>query len=247
MWGMNESKVNRIQKMAKISPFQQVHERLGATFDQYDGWQLPRDFGNPLSEQTAIENHCAAVDLSSFGRICLKGPDGLELLEKAGIRAEQPLTDGSWRWARQNGQTLRIGKIPGEVVILTLPGQDQALLETFERIGRLQTPDTDVINLSNSTAMLGLYGPSSVQSVAPVLPFDLKPLGPGGVLKISFFMMNLILFRGSWLDNEGLELLCPAAAGPMAAGSITKARQKHNIIPAGMIALRESLKNKELL
>jgi aminomethyltransferase len=233
--------------MAKISPFQQVHERLGASFDQFDGWQLPSDFGNPQSEQAAIENHCAAVDLSSFGRISLKGPDGEELAAKAGIRTKQPITEGRWQWAQQNSQTLRIGKILGEVVILTLPGQDQALLTILNRIAEIQTPDTDVIDLSDNTAMLGLYGPSSIQSVTSILPFDPEPLEPGGILKISFFMMNLILFRGSWLDSEGLELLCPAAAGPMAAGSIAKAHQKHNITPAGMIALREALKNKDLL
>lgn len=238
--------------MVKVSPFQQVHERLGASFDQFDGWQLPRDFGSPRSEQTAIENRCAAVDLSSFGRISLKGPDGEELAAAAGIRTEQPLIEGRWQWAQQqNGQTkpirLRIGKILGEVVILTLPGQDQALLTTLNRIGEIQTPDTAVIDLSDNTAMLGLYGPSAFESVAPILPFDLEELEPGGILRISFFMMNLILFRGSWLDSEGLELLCPAVAGPMAAGSIAKVHQKHNITPAGMIALREALKNKDLL
>jgi len=237
--------------MAKISPFQQVHQRLGAAFEEFDGWQLPRDFGSPQSEQAALQSECAALDLSSFGRISLKGPGAEQLATEAGICPEQPITEGRWSWAKMNNQTnpmrLRIGKILGEVVILTLPGQDQAILTALRQTAEHGFADTAVIDLSDNTAMLGLYGPSALESVLPILPFEMDPLEPGGIIRVSIFMMNLILFRGSWLDAEGLELLCPASAGPLAAGAIAKARDKHKITPAGMLALREALKNKDLL
>lgn len=228
-----------------------MHQRLGAAFEEFDGWQLPRDFGSVQSEQDALHSHCAAIDLSSFGRISLKGPGSEPLTAEIGIRAEQPITEGRWCWAvrdAENGPVhLRIGKILGEIVILTLPGHDQILLKTLRETAEKQAEDTAIIDLSDNTAMLGLYGPSSYQSVTSILPYELDQLQPGGIIRISVFMMNLILFRGSWLDAEGLELLCPASAGPLAAGTIAKAHQKHNITPAGMLALREALKNKDLL
>lgn len=233
--------------MTKISPFHQIHQNLGAAFDEFDGWHLPRDFGSPQTEQNAILNHCAAVDLSNFGRISVKG-DWQPLLDKAGIRPSVPLAEGRWCWAAQNGQShLRIGKIGSEVLILTLPGRDRTLLSRLRQIADALNPPPAVLDLSDSTGMLGLYGPNAFRSAARIVPFELEELQPEGLMKISLFMFNLFVLRGSWLNSDGLELLCPASAGTLAAGSIAKAGQKYNITPAGMTAFRELLAQKNLL
>ncbi|HOQ05417.1 MAG TPA: hypothetical protein PKY88_09425 [Anaerohalosphaeraceae bacterium] len=233
--------------MTKISPFHQIHQTLGAAFEEFDGWHLPRDFGSPQTEQNALLNHCAAVDLSSFGRISVKG-DWQPLLDKAGIQLSASLREGQWCWAAQNGHAhLRIGKIGSEVLILTLPGRDRALLSRLGQIAAGLNPPPSVLDLSDSTGMLGLYGPNAFRSAARIVPFDLEDLQPEGLMKISLFMFNLFVLRGSWLDSDGLELLCPASAGTLAAGSIAKAGQKYNITPAGMTAFRELLAQKNLL
>jgi glycine cleavage system aminomethyltransferase T len=74
-----------------------------------------------------------------------------------------------------------------------------------------------------------------------VLPFDIDHLDHGEAAKMSFMMLSFTLIRGSWLAGEGLELICPAAAGSLAAGAIAKYRHKHNITPAGMACLQTAL------
>lgn len=59
--------------MAKVSPFETVHKQLGARFGEFDGWTLPADFGDVQVETEALRSHCAVVDLSSFGRLSIKG------------------------------------------------------------------------------------------------------------------------------------------------------------------------------
>ncbi|HRU15345.1 MAG TPA: hypothetical protein P5017_06470 [Anaerohalosphaeraceae bacterium] len=237
--------------MAKVSPFQQAHNRLGAVFGEFDGWTLPSDFGDSQSEQDAILNHCAAVDLSSFGRICLKGSHTEILLQQADIQLPSPLSDGRWCWAVKNGDgrpgRLRIGKIGSEIIILTLPGRDKTLLAELKQISEKMNLQNTILDVSENTGMLGLYGPNAFRLVRQLLPFDLEDLQSEGVTRISLFMLNFVVFRGSWLDIDGLELVCPASAGPLAAGSIAKAREKYNITPAGMAAFREILKQKNLL
>ena len=46
-----------------------------------------------------------------------------------------------------------------------------------------------------------------------------------------------------WLGTDGLELICPAQAGPIAAGAVAKYRHKYNITPAGMDALLAAIAN----
>ena len=59
--------------MLKKSPFEAVHRQLDARFGEYAGWSLPADYGDPQTEARAIAEHCALVDLSSFGRLYLQG------------------------------------------------------------------------------------------------------------------------------------------------------------------------------
>src|SRR5690554_3279985 len=109
--------------MAKISPFNTVHKQLGARFDEFDGWTLPADFGDASIETNALRSHCAVVDLSSFGRLSLSGPDAAtcanRLLEKG------KLFDQRWKWATlsQTGINLpcRLGRLNGEVFVFTPP------------------------------------------------------------------------------------------------------------------------------
>mgnify|MGYP000479040949 CR=1 FL=1 len=94
-----------------------------------------------------------------------------------------------------------------------------------------------VTNVTDKTAMLGLYGPGAIDSVKDILPFDISDLEHGDIRKMSFFMIPFTLMRGSWLNGDGLELICPATAGPLAAGAVAKYRHKKHLTPAGMNSL----------
>lgn len=109
-----------------------------------------------------------------------------------------------------------------------------------------QNGESSLTDLTDRTGLLALYGPKAVESVAPLLPLDLDSLPRRGMMKLSFFMMNLIVFRGSWLDGDGLELICPASAAPLAGGAIAKYHEKQNIRPAGMACLKDKLRKAGL-
>jgi glycine cleavage system aminomethyltransferase T len=232
--------------MPKTSPFEGVHRQLGATFDEYDGWQLPADFGDQKAETKAIQEHCAVVDLSSFGRITLKGSNLKEGLESCFKERKGSFFEDRWTWGRMaaGGKPVlcRVARMNGEFLLLTPPGQDQAVQETVEKA---LSGSATVTNITEKTAMLGLYGPSAFESMRGVLPFSIDELEQGDVSRMSFFMMSFTMLRGSWIGGEGLELICPAAAGPLAAGAVVKYRHKHNITPAGMVCLRSAMERME--
>lgn len=232
--------------MPKTSPFEGVHRQLGAKFEEYDGWLLPSDFGDNAAELKAIEEHCAVVDLSSFGRIMLKGSGLKEALEGCFTDRKGSFFEDRWTWgniATDSGQTLcRVARLNGDFMLLTPPATDAAVQSAVEK--RLSGSGT-VTNITEKTAMLGLYGPSAFESMRGVLPFSIDELDPGDVSRMSFFMLSFTILRGSWLGGEGLELICPASAGPLAAGAVAKYRHKHNITPAGMTCLRSAMERMQ--
>lgn len=226
--------------MAKVSPFETVHKQLGARFGEFDGWTLPADFGDVQVETEALRSHCAVVDLSSFGRLSIKGSGAAAFA--SGLLDHGKVFDGQWKWATlaKAGMNLpcRMGRINGEVFVFTPPGTVEGAAEALERTAGGQGADVSVANLTDKTAMLGLYGPGAMDSVRDVLPFDLSDFESGDIRRMSFFMISFTLMRGSWLtQGDGLELICPATAGPLAAGVIAKYRHKKDLTPAGMNSL----------
>ena len=230
------------------SPFEGVHRQLGARFDHYDGWSLPADFGNIEAESEALRNHCAAVDLCSFGRIQIKGTGSKDFINRVFRTDSGHLSMDQWAWAKTNTQDgrellCRIVRTNGDFLLITRPSESEAVCEI---VSSASDDGVEMIDMTTKTAMLGLYGPQSFDSMRGVLPFDIDHLDLGDASKMSFFMMSFTLIRGSWLGDEGLELICPASAGPLAAGAIAKYRHKHNITPAGMNCLRAAMAEKTI-
>ncbi len=226
----------------KTSPFDPVHRQLDANFGEYAGWSLPADFGDPQVETEAIHSHCAVVDLCSFGRIYLKGDKTRDVLSNVFTEKSGSFSADSWVWVRgafAGADVLcRVVRINSDFIVLTPPEQTETVKKSLESASNGMV---SVADMTEKTAMLGLYGPAAFESMRGVLPFDIDHLDVGDVDKMSFFMIPFTLMRGSWTAGDGLELICPAQAGPVAAGAVAKYRQKHNITPAGMDCLMAAM------
>jgi glycine cleavage system aminomethyltransferase T len=155
------------------------------------------------------------------------------------------LFDQRWKWATlsQTGINLpcRLGRLNGEVFVFTPPGTAEGAAEALGRYAQSTGHNISVSDVTDKTAMLGLYGPSAVDSVKDVLPFDISDLEDGDMRQMTFFMISFTLMRGSWLSGDGLELICSATAGPLAASVVAKYRHKRNLTPAGMNSLLSAM------
>ncbi len=230
--------------MSLSSPFEAVHERVGANFAEYDGWRLPKDFGDPAAERAALENGCAAFDLSSFGRIAIKG-DGAEQAVGDLVGNQTPLpADGQWVWAKLTAanKRLRIGRVKGGYLVLTPPQQRQEVLAAVQSSAKeKQLTGLSIADLTEKTAMLGIYGPRAVEALNNILPFNVSAVEPDSITVMSFFMISITIIRGAWTGGDGTELICPASAAPMAAGAVAKYHARENITPAGMDCLVDAM------
>ncbi len=230
--------------MSLSSPFERVHERMGARFNEYDGWRLPADFGDPAAENVALQTGSAAFDLSSFGRIAVKGGDAERLVSALAGETALP-HDEQWRLIPDldGSGPLRIGCVKGGWLILTLPWRRADVIERINSLAASAEPSgVSIADMTEKTAMLGIYGPKSFAAIAKILPFDLSDLAPGGIRAMSFLMITITILRGGWTRADGVELICPAPAAPMAAAAVAKYQQRENIVPAGMDCLADALK-----
>lgn len=206
---------------------------------EYDGWRLPSGYGSIETERQALKSHCAAFDLSGFGRLSVKGSDATKLLENIGFSNLPMRASQEWKWVNNGSQRHRIAALQSEYVVFSMLGAD--FLSKIHDLAEKSNLDVQIADLSEKTALLGLYGPMAFTSMTKLLPFDIDELEPGAAMPFSFFMINFTLLRGSWLDGEGLELMGPVSTAGLVGGAITKYHKKYNITPAGMECLLSAM------
>ncbi|MHC4721686.1 MAG: hypothetical protein ACYS6I_03145 [Planctomycetota bacterium] len=230
--------------MAKSSPLEGVHKALGANFAEYDGWWLPADFGDRSAEAEALAEGCAAFDLSSFGRITIKGPDSEALIDVLLACGSEKCCEGRWIWAglREGGNMLRVARLGAGFTVFTLPAQAETVLALAQSSAdEANLGDVKIADIAAKGAMLGVYGPQAAQIADSLLPFDIAGIAVGGIEKIALFMISATIIRGSWTGADGVELLGPASVAKMAAGVVAKYHQRANITPAGMDCLQRAI------
>ncbi len=227
----------------KTSPFQSVHEKLGARFGPFHGWLLPEHYGDPETERRALSEGSAAFDLSSFGRLSLagdvEGQSLMDLLDGAALPDLGRWTSITLEAPSGRVVSVRIARLPKALLILTRPTDRHAVHHLIA--GRARRAGGRLTDVTEKTGMLAVYGPRAYESVTTILPFDPGPIEPGAVLEISQMMISVTVLRGSWLDLDGIELICPASLAPLAAGAIAKYHQRQGIVPAGMHCLGRAM------
>src|SRR5260221_14255093 len=79
------------------SPIQQLHEQLGASMTERDGWSLPAFFDDTLSEYAAVrEGGVGLIDLSSRGRLLVSGSEAVQFLNGLITNDMKTLAENHW-------------------------------------------------------------------------------------------------------------------------------------------------------
>ena len=59
------------------------HKKLGASFTDFGGWQMPLKYSSELAEHHAVRNSAGLFDLSHMGEVWVTGPDAAAFLDYA--------------------------------------------------------------------------------------------------------------------------------------------------------------------
>ncbi|RMH64013.1 MAG: aminomethyl transferase family protein [Calditrichaeota bacterium] len=66
----------------KELPLHRFHQKQDAHFIDVRGWRIPSDYGHVTEEIDALYNRVGLLDRSYLGKVLLKGPDALDLLNR---------------------------------------------------------------------------------------------------------------------------------------------------------------------
>ncbi|NPB06562.1 MAG: glycine cleavage system aminomethyltransferase GcvT [Aquificae bacterium] len=187
------------------TPLFKEHERLGARFTVFHGWELPLDYGSALKEALAVREKAGLFDVSHMGRLLVRAkPEKLEPLFTAPVKRTPVGRVRYGFFLNETGGILEdatLYRLDEELFLFCTNAANRervkALLSNFE-----------VKDLTAETLQLALQGPESTRLLEPFFPVT-------GLKYYSFKRFGRVIISRTGYTGErvGYELFLPVEQG----------------------------------
>jgi len=215
--------------------------RAGEDQRNWGGWVKPSFFANIASESEAVRNRVGLFDMSGFGKIELKGPGALPLIQR--------LTDNNMD--RPTGSVIYTqflndqGGIIGDVMITRLDSDyfriitGSALIDSD--IGWIQLnqrdddPAVEINDVTEDYAVIGLWGPRARDVMQTVTGADISHASFPYMSAKNIPIGSIPVFaqRVTYVGELGWELYIPLKQAIFVWDKLWSAGQEYEIQPCG--------------
>ncbi|KQT94396.1 glycine cleavage system protein T [Marmoricola sp. Leaf446] len=231
------------------SPLHERHVALGAKLAEFGGWEMPLEYTGVLKEHAAVREAVGVFDVSHLGKIDVRGPGALELLNRCLTNDLRRIGPGQAQY------TLVCDDATGGVVddlIAYVHDDDHVLLvpnaantaEILRRLRAAAPAGVEVTDQHTTHAVLAVQGPLADQV--------LEAVGlPTGHDYMSFRVARLdgvegaevVVCRTGYTGERGYELVAPAEVAPALWDALLAAGGPVGLVPCGLGA-RDTLRTE---
>jgi aminomethyltransferase len=247
----------------KYTALYDEHKKLGASFTDFGGWQMPLKYNSELAEHHAVRTAAGLFDLSHMGEVWVTGPDAAAFLDYALVGKISAMPLGKAKYSlicNEDGgiiDDLIIYRRPagrgttqhGSDDFLVVPNAGNAPVVAAALAERAAGFDVNVDDASATTALIAVQGPKAQELLLRLVPAaqhelvrELKyyaavevPLLVGGA------GLDLLLARTGYTGEDGFEIF---VSNDDAAGlwqALVAIADEGELTPAGL-ASRDSLR-----
>ena len=239
------------------TPMHHWHEKNNAVWVDAGAWKRPRYYkkGNEnlfeasKREAKNVRTNVGVCDVTTLGKIDVKGPDAAEFLNRVYTNAWLKLPVGKARYGlmlredgvvMDDGTTTRISE--NHYHMTTTTAQAANVLSHLEYYLQIIWPElnVNVVSTTEQWAGAALAGPKSRDVLSKLFP-DLDVSNEGlpfmGYLEGKLFGVNARIFRISFSGELAYEINVPSDYGMFMWEKILEAGEEFNIHPYGTEAL----------
>jgi aminomethyltransferase len=230
------------------TPLYGAHQRAGAKFVEFAGWELPVHFGSILEEARTVRSSCGIFDVSHMGRLMLKGDKGQGTRDKQGDDNVAKALD---RLVTMDVSGMAVGQVRygflcneqgGIVDDLTVArlGESEFLLvvnaarrEVDFAWTRQHLPaDIELVDRTFETAMIAVQGPDAIAVVDELSRGELKPssLKRFRLGEFDLSGVRCLISRTGYTGEDGVEIVCLSDA----AKRIWETLRAKGVAPCGL-------------
>ncbi len=214
---------------------------------EFAGWSVPMMYTSTIEEHMVVRTNAGIFDISHMGRVMVKGPDSIELLEKLYTKriskTKQYFMSGPTlalnEQARVKDDEMFYRISDEEWLFVPNAAVREHMVKYLRDMAEKYSYDVEIIDLTEKYAMLALQGPKAEE-------YMVKLMGEAASsMKTLEFALNVelgdaeayLVSRSGWTGEDGYEIW----ATPGNAERIFKKFLELGVRPVG-IAARDTLR-----
>ena len=228
---------------AKRSAIHGRHRELGANVKWAGDWRRAYDYGDPEGEAKAVHDAAGLIDVSTLGKLLVRGPDAGAFLDRLYPNRVSNLKPGRIRYGVLTSET---GRITDDGTIARLDDETFYVTTTSSGAGavhnwftwwladwRMRVHITDV---TQASAAMNLAGPRSREILQSLTDADLSADGMTylDALPAQVAGVSCLVLRIGFTGELGYEIHCPAPHGQDLWDAVMQAGAEHGIRPFGL-------------
>lgn len=235
------------------------HKKLGASFTDFGGWQMPLKYSSELAEHHAVRKAAGIFDLSHMGEVWVTGPDAAAFLDYALVGKISAMAVGKAKYSlicNEDGGIIddlityrRPAAEDGTDRFLVVPNAGNAKTVAAALAERAAGFDVVVDDVSAETSLIAVQGPKAEELLLRLVPAaqhslvtDLKYYAAVEVpILVAGAGQELLLARTGYTGEDGFEIFVANEDAAALWQAIVAIADEGELVPAGL-ASRDSLR-----
>ncbi|MFJ5694956.1 glycine cleavage system aminomethyltransferase GcvT [Arthrobacter sp. NPDC093125] len=248
----------------KYTALYEEHKKLGASFTDFGGWQMPLKYTSELAEHHAVRNAAGIFDLSHMGEVWVTGPGAAAFLDYALVGKISAMAVGKAKYSLMCNED---GGIIDDLLVYRRPASAEAAgTESADRFlvvpnaGNAATVaaalaeraagfEVVVDDVSVDTSLIAVQGPKAEEILLRLVPAAQHELVTGlkyyAGVEVPFLVagagQELLLARTGYTGEDGFEIFVDNADAAALWQAVIAIADEGELTPAGL-ACRDSLR-----
>jgi len=229
------------------TPLYDAHVAFGARMVEFAGWSMPIVYTGIVEEHVHTRMACSVFDVSHMGRLRIDGADGESFLNRICTRNLAGAEVGRSYYShvcREDGCILDdviVSRYEDHFLMVCNASNRDKIVAWLKR--HAEGGDVRLTDQTRSTAMVAIQGPRTMDLAAGLVPVDLSGLKRYRFLTTELLGMPFSVFRSGYTGEDGLEVICPAAAARMLLPQLTGTKESpHQEIRFAGLGARDTLR-----
>ncbi|WP_324644232.1 glycine cleavage system aminomethyltransferase GcvT [Pseudarthrobacter sp. LT1] len=243
----------------KYTALYDEHKKLGASFTDFGGWQMPLKYTSELAEHHAVRKAAGLFDLSHMGEVWVTGPQAAAFLDYALVGKLSAMAVGKAKYSlicNEDGGIIddlityrRPAAEDGTDVFLVVPNAGNAAVVAAALQERAAGFDVLVEDASARTSLVAVQGPKAQELLLRLVPAAqhslVTELKYYAAVEVPFLVggagKELLLARTGYTGEDGFEIFVDNADAPALWQALAAIADDGELTPAGL-ASRDSLR-----
>jgi aminomethyltransferase len=240
------------------------HKKLGASFTDFGGWQMPLKYSSELAEHHAVRKSAGLYDLSHMGEVWVTGPDAAAFLDYALVGKISAMAVGKAKYSlicNEDGGIIddlityrRPAGADGTDKFLVVPNAGNAKVVAAALAERAVSGkeggfDVTVEDASADTSLIAVQGPKAQEILLRLVPAAKHELVTGlkyyaavdVPLMFGGASRELLLARTGYTGEDGFEIFVANDDAAALWQALVAIAEDGELTPAGL-ASRDSLR-----